>query len=218
MLVLATAPLIGFLSEISWPIRQILLQVALGKQPYQSTVWMNFLMVRSPSQYNEILGRPGICALEVVIQSTAHRMIKFPTKAGVAHIVSERARPLEIQILHKPVTPPQSIEGVRVAIHPEQPEQSVMLGGGLMEKGKRTMCEAVKVNFDIFAWKPVDMTGVPRTLALYKLGVKEGTPPFRQKKRCQALERSKVMNKEVQKLVEAMIMREVLVKILRYLN
>ncbi|GKB36606.1 hypothetical protein Tco_0881548 [Tanacetum coccineum] len=97
---------------------------------------------------------PGICAIEVVIQSTAHGMIKFPTRAGVAHIMSERAKPLEIQILHKPVTPPQIIEGVRVAIHPEHPEhpeQSVTLGGGLIEKGKRTMCEAVKVNLDIFA-------------------------------------------------------------------
>ncbi|GJV51889.1 hypothetical protein Tco_1447630 [Tanacetum coccineum] len=77
----------------------ILLRVVLEKQPYQSRVWMNFLVVKSPSQYNGISSRPGIRSLGAV-PSTAHGMMKFLTMAGVATIVSERAQPLEIQMVH----------------------------------------------------------------------------------------------------------------------
>ncbi|GKC85778.1 hypothetical protein Tco_1141495 [Tanacetum coccineum] len=53
------------------------------------------------------------------------------------------------------------------------------------------------------------MTRVPRTLAGHKLGVKEGTLVVRQNKSGQSLEKSKVITEEVQKQVEAGIMREV---------
>ncbi|GJS26616.1 reverse transcriptase domain-containing protein [Tanacetum coccineum] len=53
------------------------------------------------------------------------------------------------------------------------------------------------------------MTGVPRCMAKHWLNVQEGCPTVRQKKRGQAPDRNKVINKEVTKLVEAEIMRGV---------
>nr|GFA34221.1 reverse transcriptase domain-containing protein [Tanacetum cinerariifolium] len=53
------------------------------------------------------------------------------------------------------------------------------------------------------------MTGVPRSVAEHRLSVREGYPPVRQKKRGQAPERTKAIQAEVEKLVEAEIMREV---------
>nr|GFD10496.1 reverse transcriptase domain-containing protein [Tanacetum cinerariifolium] len=53
------------------------------------------------------------------------------------------------------------------------------------------------------------MTGVPRSVAEHRLNVREGYPPMRQKKRGQAPERTKAIQAEVEKLVEAGIMREV---------
>nr|GFA82958.1 reverse transcriptase domain-containing protein [Tanacetum cinerariifolium] len=53
------------------------------------------------------------------------------------------------------------------------------------------------------------MTGVPRSVAEHRLNVREGYPPIRQKKRGQAPERTKAIQLEVEKLVEAGIMREV---------
>ncbi|GKD69959.1 reverse transcriptase domain-containing protein [Tanacetum coccineum] len=53
------------------------------------------------------------------------------------------------------------------------------------------------------------MTGVPRSIAEHQLNIREGYTPVRQKKRGQALERAKAIQAEVQKLVEARIMREV---------
>ncbi|GKA25796.1 reverse transcriptase domain-containing protein [Tanacetum coccineum] len=75
---------------------------------------------------------------------------------------------------------------------------------------KPIMEERVKVrNLDIFAWKPVDMTGVPRHIAEHRLNVREGCSPVRQKKRGQAANRNQAIQEEVGKLVEAGIMKEV---------
>nr|GFA61650.1 reverse transcriptase domain-containing protein [Tanacetum cinerariifolium] len=53
------------------------------------------------------------------------------------------------------------------------------------------------------------MIGVPRSVVEYRLNIREGYLPIRQKKRSQAPERAKAIQAEVQKLVEAGIMREV---------
>nr|GEU53669.1 reverse transcriptase domain-containing protein [Tanacetum cinerariifolium] len=52
------------------------------------------------------------------------------------------------------------------------------------------------------------MTRVPRSIAEHRLNVREGCPPVQQKKRGQAPERTKAIQTEVEKLVEAGIMRE----------
>ncbi|GJT41050.1 reverse transcriptase domain-containing protein [Tanacetum coccineum] len=94
-------------------------------------------------------------------------------------------------MVHQPAAPLQQAENIKVAIHLEYLEESIILGGGLIDKGKKAMCEVLKANLDVVAWKPTDMIRVPRTLDEHKLGVKEGTPKVRQKKRGQALEKSK---------------------------
>ncbi|GJZ20165.1 hypothetical protein Tco_0556755 [Tanacetum coccineum] len=53
------------------------------------------------------------------------------------------------------------------------------------------------------------MTGVPRSITEHRLNIREGYSPVRQNKRGQAPERAKAIQIEVQKLVEAGIMREV---------
>ncbi|GJW28929.1 reverse transcriptase domain-containing protein [Tanacetum coccineum] len=53
------------------------------------------------------------------------------------------------------------------------------------------------------------MTGVLQSIAEHKLNIRKGYSPVRQKKRGQASERAKAIQAEVQKLMEAGIMREV---------
>ncbi|GJV51787.1 reverse transcriptase domain-containing protein [Tanacetum coccineum] len=53
------------------------------------------------------------------------------------------------------------------------------------------------------------MTWVSRHIAEHRLNVREGCPPVRQKKRSQVPERNKAIQEEVEKLVEAGIMKEV---------
>ncbi|GJY61338.1 reverse transcriptase domain-containing protein [Tanacetum coccineum] len=100
-------------------------------------------------------------------------------------------------------------ENFKVAIHPDFPDQEITIGGTVSTKARTELCTLLKGNLDIFAWQPSDMTGVPRSIAEHRLNIREGYPPVRQKKRGQAPERAKAIQVEVQKLVEAGILREV---------
>ncbi|GJV77523.1 hypothetical protein Tco_1509107 [Tanacetum coccineum] len=155
------------------PIGQIRLLVTIGDAEHSTEAWMNFMIVRSPSPYNGIIGRPGIKEIQAV-PSTTHKMIKFPVKSEV------------------------------VTIH-----QEISIGGTLSAKGRTELCALLKMDLDIFAWQPFDMTGVPRSIAEHKLNIRKGYSPVRQKKRGQAPKRAKAIQAEVQKLMEAGIMREV---------
>ncbi|GJT94470.1 reverse transcriptase domain-containing protein [Tanacetum coccineum] len=172
----ATAPLISFSGEIIWPIGQISLSVKIGDKEHSTSTWMNFVVVRSPSLYNGIIGRLGVRKIQAV-PSTTHGMLKFPVLGGILTLRSSKIIPLECTMVSVPKVQPSAStrvaeERIKVAIHPEYPEQTI-------------------------------------AIAEHRLNVREGCPPVRQKKRSQALERNKEIQKEVERLVEAGIMKEV---------
>ncbi|GJT28104.1 reverse transcriptase domain-containing protein [Tanacetum coccineum] len=171
------------------------------------------MIVRSPSPYNGIIGRPGIREIQAV-PSTSHGMLKFPVDGVVVTIRSTILMPNECAtITETSKDSTKKIEGsqenVKVAIHHDFPDQAVALGGTLSIEGWTTLCGLLKRNLDIFAWQPSDMTGVPRQTVEHRLNIRDGYPPVQQKKRGQAPERAKAIQAEVQKLVKAGIMREV---------
>nr|GEZ39697.1 hypothetical protein [Tanacetum cinerariifolium] len=112
----ATTPLVGFSGEIIWPLGQISLLVKIGDEEHSTSSWMNFIVVRSPSPYNGIIGRPRVRRIHAV-PSKAHGMLKFP------------------------------VEGKTVTLRSKE--------------GRKELCGLLRRNLDIFAWKPVDKTGIP---------------------------------------------------------
>ncbi|GJV77344.1 reverse transcriptase domain-containing protein [Tanacetum coccineum] len=62
---------------------------------------MNFVVVRSPSSYNEIIGRLGVRKLQAV-PSTSHGMLKLPVEGGVITLKSSRMVPLECAMVFGP--------------------------------------------------------------------------------------------------------------------
>ncbi|GJY29077.1 reverse transcriptase domain-containing protein [Tanacetum coccineum] len=177
-LIPATTPLIGFSGEIIWPIGQIQLLVKIGDEEHSASAWMNFMVVRSSSPYNGIIGRPGVRKLQAV-PSTAHGMLKIPVEGGVITLKSSKLVPLECAVVSGPeetssATKPIIEERVKIAINPEYPEQTVMIGSTLTEEGRNKLCGLLQRNLDIFAWKPADMTGVPRHIAEHRLNIREG--------------------------------------------
>nr|GEZ90711.1 hypothetical protein [Tanacetum cinerariifolium] len=158
----ATTSLTGFSGETIWPLGKLRLLVIIGNTNHSTRAWMNFMIVRSLSPYNSIIGRPGIRAIQAV-PSTVHGMLKFP---------------------------------------------EVAIGGTLSDKGRTELCSILKKNLDIFSWQPSDMTRVPRSVAKHRFNIREGYSPVQQKKRGQAPKRAKAIQSEVQKLVEAGIIRE----------
>ncbi|GJT20116.1 reverse transcriptase domain-containing protein [Tanacetum coccineum] len=203
--------LIGFSGETIWPLGQLKLLVTIGDAYHSTRAWINFIIVRSISPYNGIIGRPGIREIQAV-SSTAHEMLKFPVDGGIVTIRSTILIPVECATV---ITSPKKIpkeagvrhEKFKVAIHPNFPDQEVAIGGMLSAEGRTKLCTLLKENLDIFVWQPSDMTEVPRSIAEHRLNIWEGYSPVRQKKRGQALERAKAIQAEVQKLIEARIMR-----------
>nr|GEU48266.1 reverse transcriptase domain-containing protein [Tanacetum cinerariifolium] len=121
--------------EIIWPIGQIQLLVKIVDEEHSTAAWMNFVVVRSPSPYNEIIGRPGVRKLLVSLECA---MVSGPERNLLAtkQIVEER---------------------VKVAINPEYPEQTEIIGSTLSEEGCNKLCDLLQRNLHIFVWKPADM-------------------------------------------------------------
>ncbi|GJY23505.1 reverse transcriptase domain-containing protein [Tanacetum coccineum] len=209
----ATTSLIGFGSEIKWPLGQITLLVKIRDDEHSTLAWMDFMVVRSTSPHNGIIGRPGLQKIQVV-PSTAHGMMKFPVMGRILTLKGSKIIPVECAMVSGPKEQPILVnkvkeEGVKVAINPEHPEQTVMIGSDLTEKTRSKLCNLLQQSLDIFAWTPTDMTGVPRQIAEHRLNVRKGCQLVRQKKRGQSAERNVAINDEVNKLVTAGIMREV---------
>ncbi|GJR69933.1 hypothetical protein Tco_0359590 [Tanacetum coccineum] len=142
------------------PLGQLRLLVTTGDVNHATKAWMNFMIVRSLSPYNGIIGRPGIREIQAV-PSTAHEMLKFPVDGGIVTIYST------ILILAECAT--------------------------VTTSSKEMLKEA----------EPLDMTGVPRSVAEHRLNIREGYSPIRQKKRGQALKRARAIQAEASKNASA---------------
>ncbi|GKA42800.1 reverse transcriptase domain-containing protein [Tanacetum coccineum] len=195
----ATTSLTGFSGETIWPLGQLRLLVTIGDAEHFTKAWMNFMIVRSPSPYNDIIRRPGIREIQAV-PSTAHGMLKFLVN-GVVTIRSTILTLNECATITETLKDSiKKIEGgqenLKVAIHPDFPDQEVALGGTLSIEGRTILCALLKMNLNIFAWQPSDMTVVPQQIAEHRLNIWDGYPSVRQKKRGQAPERAKAIQVE----------------------
>ncbi|KAK4383926.1 hypothetical protein Sango_3107600 [Sesamum angolense] len=78
-------PLTGFSGEMIEPLGEVTLPLSLGSYPKRSTKMVKFLVVKAPSAYNIILGRPSLNLFRA-IASTFHMKLKFPTSDGVGKL------------------------------------------------------------------------------------------------------------------------------------
>ncbi|GJR88614.1 hypothetical protein Tco_0212625 [Tanacetum coccineum] len=181
------------IDEIIWSIGQIQLLVTIGDEEHSASALMNFVVVRSPSTYNVIIGRPRVRKLQAV-PSTVHGMLKIPVEGRVITLKSSRLVPLECAMVSGPERALPANEStvekrIKVAINLEYPEQTIMIGSTLTEEacGHGLASQAHAGTFN----------------------VRKGCSPVRQKKRGQAADRNQAIQEEVEKLVEAGIMRKV---------
>nr|GEY91807.1 reverse transcriptase domain-containing protein [Tanacetum cinerariifolium] len=94
----------SFDGETTWPLGQLRFLVTIGDVTHSTKAWMNFMIVKSLSPYNGIIGRPGLKAIQAV-PSTVHGMLKFPTEKGIEVVVggslSDRGRTELCSLLKK---------------------------------------------------------------------------------------------------------------------
>nr|GEZ21503.1 reverse transcriptase domain-containing protein [Tanacetum cinerariifolium] len=168
-MVQATTSLTVFSGETIWPLGQLRLLLTIGDADHSTRAWMNFMIVRSLSPYNGIFGRPRIKEIQAV-PSTAHGMLKFLVDEGIVTIRSTI-------LIH--------VECAMVIISSAVSKE--------VAKGRTKLCSILRENLDIFAWKPSDMIGAPRSVAEHRLNIQEGYSLVRQKKRGQAPKRAKAI-------------------------
>ncbi|XP_071695052.1 uncharacterized protein [Rutidosis leptorrhynchoides] len=83
-------PVAGFAGETTWPLGRVSIDETLGDDHRSRTVLLTFMVVRSQSKYNVILGRIALQELGA-IPSTIHGMLKFPTTTSVATLILDHA-------------------------------------------------------------------------------------------------------------------------------
>ena len=103
-------------------------------------------------------------------------------------------------------TPSEELELVQLD---NQLEHLTYIGSKLAEDIKDLLIHFLKQNMEVFAWKQEDMGGNDPTIITHKLNVAPSFKPVKQKRRSFALERQKVINEEVSKLLQAQAIREV---------
>nr|GEX01449.1 reverse transcriptase domain-containing protein [Tanacetum cinerariifolium] len=126
-MVSVTTSLTGFSRETIWPLGQLRLLVTIGDADHSTRAWMNFMIVKSLSPYNGIIGRNGIKEIQAV-PSTAHVMLKFPADGGIVTIHSTTLIPAECAMV---ITLPKEIpkeagvhhKNFKVALHSNFPDR-----------------------------------------------------------------------------------------------
>ena len=79
------AHLRGFSGEKVLPLGLVQLVLILGDPPCQATTTIKFLIVKAPSTYNMLLGRPSLNAIRA-IPSAYHMVVKFSTENEVGMV------------------------------------------------------------------------------------------------------------------------------------
>ncbi|GJR92999.1 hypothetical protein Tco_0265173 [Tanacetum coccineum] len=129
------------------------------------------------------------------VATTLHARLKFETQKGVAVVKGERFQPHDCSHVSQKRDHPEEAsdtEGVeRIIVNNAYPEQTLQITANLPKMLKEKLRELLCQNINIFAWKPADMTSIPRELAEHKLNIHPRTFPVWQKKRFIAKEQKK---------------------------
>ena len=83
-----------------------------------------------------------------------------------------------------------------------------MIRTELTEELQKALVEFLKKNYDVFSWSRGDILGIDPQVAIHKLFTNLDYSLIHQKRRKFALERLKVIEDEVAKLVKAKVIRE----------
>ncbi|GJX12441.1 hypothetical protein Tco_0204199 [Tanacetum coccineum] len=198
---------------------EIPLEITIGDPFLARRETLNFVIVRSDSPSNMLLGRTTMQKMGIVV-STIHEAIKFHTAKGT-RIVFPTHESDKIKEGMKKVreTSPKSTKGIlsctkaeeKVVINDRYPEQTVTIRKQFPEHFKERLRDLLRSNADVFAWTHVAMTGIPITIMVegkpfkteHKLNEYSHIKPIKQKRRGLGPDRSTTACKEMEELTKA---------------
>ena len=100
-------------------------------------------------------------------------------------------------------------ETKRVPLDPLVPDKQVIIGTGLSQEEEDKLMEFLRSNKDVFAWSSNDLGGVSRDIIEHKLDIDPKVRPKKQKLGKLAEDRVQAAKAEVQRLLDAKVIREV---------
>ncbi|KAJ8466037.1 hypothetical protein OPV22_028589 [Ensete ventricosum] len=224
-----TSTLTGFTGDSVSPLGATTIPVMFGGEPKSKILMVSFMVVKLPSAYNAIIGRPTLNRLKAVV-SAYHRILKFPTRAGVGEVRSDpreskqcyltsmtlskkpRAQPVATvpQYPEDSAWDPHSTEKVlELPLDPSRPDKLVKVESELTESQQVQLIEFLRKNEDVFAWSLNDMPRVDPEIAQHHLNIAPGARPVKQRPCKFALDQQKAIQDEVVRLLDAKLVEEV---------
>ncbi|XP_027936375.1 uncharacterized protein LOC114191403 [Vigna unguiculata] len=199
------------------------------------TITVRYIVVKSTSSYNVLLGRPSLNRLEAVV-STAHLKVKFPTERG--QVVTLRVDQAVVRKCYEnslKVRRPMyalSLCGSRgesfadfdprVGVEDKRPQpvgeveeigldvdKKVKIGGGLDPTFQAELIKVLQKHSSSFAWSVEDMVGIDHSVITHRLNVDPNAKPRIQRRRKMAPEKLVAVREETKKLLTARHIREI---------
>ena len=226
---------IGFGGKRIEALGKIELNVTFGEGAGQRTEAITFDVVDINYPYNAIFGRNTLVKFAAVIHQS-YLCMKLPTAGGIITVFGnqEEARRCEdnastsdknVHVIEAPnevndgenCEETEKLGGVSPAEHTKKvplcedvPDRMVIIGKGLEEAEEARLIQFLRNNQDVFAWSSSDLRGVSREVIEHELRVNPKAKPVKQGQRSMSEERQKAAQAEVQKLLDAGVIREVL--------
>ena len=88
------------------------------------------------------------------------------------------------------------------SIDSNRPDRKVFIGSRLSKEVREQLIDFLKERQGSFAWSHEDMVGIDPEVIVHQLQVDPDHRPVKQKRRKFAPERNKVINEEIQKLID----------------
>ncbi|RVX23028.1 Retrovirus-related Pol polyprotein from transposon 297 [Vitis vinifera] len=160
-----------------------------------------FSVVEDLSPFNAILGRTWLHGMKVV-PSTYHQMVSFITQDGQIDLYGS-------QLAARQYKDPPAADPLEVVQISEGGECFTYVSTLLPPTERFELQKVLQQNRDIFAWAHSDMPGILPSVASHQLNVLATSKPVRQKIRRFHPDRQKVIQEEMEKLLEVGFIREV---------
>src|SRR3954471_10628023 len=93
-------------------------------------------------------------------------------------------------------------------VHPMDPDKTVRVYAHLPEEQASALIAFLRGEWEIFAWCPDDMPGIPREFAEHALCIKPNTKPVKQALRRFTEPKHRAIEEEVSRLLDAQFIRE----------
>jgi hypothetical protein len=101
-------------------------------------------------------------------------------------------------------------ETKRVSLDAMVLDQAVVIGSDLSADEEASLVLFLQKNKDVFAWSAKDLTGVDRSFIEHKLNIDPSVKPRKQKLRKMSDDKVVAVKSEVQRLLDATVIREVM--------